>query len=372
MKESLTILKKELLEIFRDRSTLLILLIPILIFPVFNIGMNFINKDSVKKLELCVDYDSEEAYEIFNQYLTTTEKYDINVINSDTPKGLLKNGDIDCLICIKDNSFDFVYNSNSYDSLSLTAKIGEDFQQFYNVFLNQSYEDVFQINLKDENDNFADASDTMSGIFVPIVLVMMIFQSTSSFANDIFAGEKERKTVELLLLTGVKRKVIYCGKLFTLLIMSTINLIFSLLSYFITFIFSESGLKQFKFMQNGIALTNISGIILTLLLLSVIAAFLSLTVSLMSKNMKNSQVMNEIILAVPTVTAVLIGLGVIKRGLPILNYIPLFNLIVGLNNAFCGNFYIFDIIALLVTNGAFIAIIMLIGIKYIKTERILE
>lgn len=371
MKEILTILKKELLEIFRDRSAIFILLIPILIFPVFNIGMNFLNKDTVKKLELCIEYNSAEAYEIFIQYLTTTEKYDINVVNSETPKKLLKNGNIDCFISIKDNCFDFIYNSNSYNSLSLTAKIGEDFQRFYNAFSNQSYENIFQINLKDENDNFADTSDTMSGIFVPIVLVMMIFQSTSSFANDIFAGEKERKTIELLLLTGVKRQFIYCGKLFTLLIMSIINLIFSLLSYFITFGFSESGLNQFKFMQNGITIMNISNIVLTMLLLSVIAAFLSLTVSLMSKSMKNSQVLNEIILAVPTVIAVLIGMGIIRKEVAIIYHIPIFNLIVGLNNAFSGIVNIYNILVSLITNGVFIAIIMLIGIKYIKTEHIL-
>lgn len=372
MKQSLTILKKELLEIFRDRSTILILLIPILIFPAFNIGMNYINKDSVKRLDICISYDSYEAYEIFNRYISATESYDINVITSKTPKSLLTDGKIDCLICINNSAFDFIYNSNSFDSLSLTAKLGEDFQKFYNACLNQSYEGIYQMNLKDENNNISDPAKTVSDIFVPIALVMMIFQNTSSFANDIFAGEKDRKTAELLLLTGVKRRYIYFGKLLALFVMSSINLAGSLLSCLISFNFSQDGLTEAKFMQKGISSNNILVIFLITLLLSLIAAVVSLTVSMISKNMKNAQVMNEIILAVPTVMTALITLGIIKSSLPLLNYIPLLNLSLGLNNAFGGTVSVYNILISLITNGFLIGVITALGIRYIKTERILR
>lgn len=131
----------------------------------------------------------------------------------------------------------------------MTTKLGDSFRKFYNTLLNKSYEDIYQLNLKDENNNIANTSNSISNIFVPIVLAMLIFQNISSFANDIFAGEKVRKTLELLL-SGVEKRAIYCGKSLTLLILSMINLIFSLGTYYISFDFTESGLQQFKFMQN--------------------------------------------------------------------------------------------------------------------------
>ena len=108
MKTSLTILKKELLEIFRDRATIVILLIPVLIFPVFNIGMNYLNKDSQTKINVCIQYDSQEAYELFTQFVLTNESYDINMIDSKEPNKLLNDGDIDCYIIETDTVFDFI------------------------------------------------------------------------------------------------------------------------------------------------------------------------------------------------------------------------------------------------------------------------
>ncbi len=372
MKTSITILKKELLEIFRDKATFVILLIPILIFPIFNIGMNYLNKESDTKINVCIHYDSQEAYELFNQYVLINETYDIDVIESKEPNKLLNKGYIDCYIIETNNVFDFIYNSSSYDSLSLTTKLGDGFQRYYNSSLSQSYDGIFEMNLKDENGNSANTSNSMSSIFVPIVLVMLIFQNTSSFANDIFAGEKERKTLELLLLSGVKKRSVYCGKSFALIILSIVNLLFSLGSYFISFNSTKSGLQQFKFMQNGNITANIVCIISTMLLLSIIAVFLSLTISMLSKNMKNSQILNELVLAIPVGITALLVLGILKNNTAIFNYIPILNLIISFNNAFIGNIDIINIVLSLITNILLIIVLIILSVKYMNTEKFIS
>lgn len=78
--------KKELLEIFRDKSTFVILLIPVLIFSVFNMGISYLNKDLQTKIDICIQYNNQEAYNTLIQFISVNENYSINVINSGNPK----------------------------------------------------------------------------------------------------------------------------------------------------------------------------------------------------------------------------------------------------------------------------------------------
>ncbi|MGN0547075.1 MAG: ABC transporter permease [Acutalibacteraceae bacterium] len=370
MKESLIILKKELLEIFRDRSTFIIMLIPVLIFPIFNTGLSYINKNSESKIDVSIQCNSLQANQVINDFIESAEMVDIKIINTEAPKELLKNGKIDCIITETDESIDFIYNSSSFNSLSITTKLAESFQEFYTSFLSSANNGVYSVNLKDESNNNSDTVNSVSRIFIPIMLVMLAFQCTSSFANDIFCGEKERKTLELLFLSGIKRESVYFGKISALLILGETNLIFGLLSYFITFSFSENGLRQFKFMQSENKITCVLGIVFTMLMLELISVFLSFSVSMISKNMKNAQILNEIVLAVPIGISILLTTGIINCNISIIKYIPVFNLIVSLNNSFAGIVNTGNIIFACLSNSIFIVVSAILGIRYIKTEKI--
>lgn len=371
MKETFIIFKKELLDIFRDKTTLLFVLIPLIIFPAFNFGLEYLNKDTATEIDICVNYDSQSVYETVTQFIKNNNEYDIRLVNSAKPEVLLKNGDIDSYIKIEDNLIGFVYNSASYNSLSLTTKLSESFQQYYNSILREAYNDILILELKDENGNIGNVTNSVANIFIPIILVMLIFQGSSNFANDLFAGEKERKTLELLLLSGVKKQSIYCGKTLALATLAIINLFLSLLSYFFSFTFSANGLKQFKFMQNGNSTINIVFIIALLIELSLISVFLSSTVSMLSKNMRSSQLINEFILAVPIGISILLLTGILKRSVIILNYIPLLNLLLNLINVFSGSINIWYLILTILSNLLLIVAMILFSVRYMKTEKFL-
>lgn len=372
MKETLIILKKELLEIFRDKSTLLFLLIPLIIFPAFNFGLEYLNKNTATEIDVCVNYDSQSVYETVNQFILYNNEYDIELVNSIEPEVLLKNGDIDSYIKIEDNSIGFIYNSASYDSLSLTTKLSESFQQYYNSTLSETYNNILKLELRDENGNIGNASSSVANIFIPIIFVMLIFQSSSSFANDLFAGEKERKTLEMLLLSGAKKHSIYCGKTFALAILAIVNLFLSLLSYFFSFKLSENGLEQFKFMQNGNTTMNIIFMIIILIELSLISVFISSTVSMLAKSMKSSQLINEFVLVIPIGIIVILVLGVLKSNALILNYIPLVNLLANLIDVFSGNINIGYLILTILSNILLIIVMIFFSVRYMKTEKFLS
>lgn len=367
-----TIFKKELLGIFRDKSILIVMLIPLLIFPVFNTGLKYLNKDNQDSINIAVTTDSAEAYNIFSQYIIVSQCFRINLINTDTPEEDLKKGILDCYLYINDGNYDFIHNSNSYNSISTTTKLGEDFQKYYNEFIKEMYTDVYQFNLKDETGKISNVSDSISNMFIPIFLVLIIFQSISSFSNDFFAGEKERKTLEMLLLSGTKKEYIYFGKMFALFTVSLFNIIFSGISLLATFAFEDNVHDLFGFFKNGSIITNISIMILSLWLLALIAVSLSSNVSIVSKGIKNSQFINEVVVVIPVSATVLNVLGYISAENTLITYIPIVNLVLCFNNAFKGFVRLNEVLITVLVSIIFVFLMGIFGIKYMKSERFLN
>lgn len=367
-----TIFKKELLGIFRDKSILIVMLIPLLIFPVFNTGLKYLNKDNQDSINIAVTTDSAEAYNIFSQYMIVSQCFRINLINTDTPEEDLKKGILDCYLYINEGNYDFIHNSNSYSSISTTTKLGEDFQKYYNEFIKEMYTDVYQFNLKDETGKISNVSNSISNMFIPIFLVLIIFQSISSFSNDFFAGEKERKTLEMLLLSGTKKEYIYFGKMFALFTVSLFNIIFSGISLLATFAFEDNVHDLFGFFKNGSIITNISIMILSLGLLALIAVSLSSNVSIVSKGIKNSQFINEVVVVIPVSATVLNVLGYISAENTLITYIPIVNLVLCFNNAFKGFVRLNEVLITVLVSIIFVFLMGIFGIKYMKSERFLN
>lgn len=348
------------------------MLIPLLIFPVFNTGLKYLNKDNQDSINIAVTTDSAEAYNIFSQYIIVSQCFRINLINTDTPEEDLKKGILDCYLYINEGNYDFIHNSNSYNSISTTTKLGEDFQKYYNEFIKEMYTDVYQFNLKDETGKISNVSDSISNMFIPIFLVLIIFQSISSFSNDFFAGEKERKTLEMLLLSGTKKEYIYFGKMFALFTVSLFNIIFSGISLLATFAFEDNVHDLFGFFKNGSIITNISIMILSLWLLALIAVSLSSNVSIVSKGIKNSQFINEVVVVIPVSATVLNVLGYISAENTLITYIPIVNLVLCFNNAFKGFVRLNEVLITVLVSIIFVFLMGIFGIKYMKSERFLN
>ena len=373
MKESIIILKKELLEIFRDKTCIFILLMPILTLPIFIIGLNTLktNTHPTSTTNICIQSDSEQSKNLFNQFISENNTLRVHIIDSSNPDKLLQNGDITCYIAIYNQNIDFIYNTNSYASLLETTKLGDSFQKFYNTALSESQENILQMNLKDENHILVDATSSISNIILPILLLTLILKSIITFSSDLFAGERERKTLELLLLSGVNRKSIYFGKTLTLFLLSLLNLLLTFLGFFISSFFTDSKSAQLKFMIVGNTNFNIAGMILTLIFLSVIAVFLTSTTSMISRNLRASQSFNSIIFLGIIGTTALVSLGFIQCHSLFFKFIPILNLIFCFNHSFIGIITISELLLGLFTNILFILLLIFIGIRYINTEKIL-
>lgn len=361
MNEIITIIKKEFWEIIRDRSTILILLIPVFIFPILNVGLEHLNAESETKINMSLICDSSESEAMVTNFIKNDDALDVSLVSSKDPYSSLKDGDIDCCISVKNQSMNIIYNSNSFNSLLSATKINEKFREFYNSYLSENNEGIYQLNMTDENGNKSDTTETVSTMIAPIILVMLVFQNTSSFANDIFAGEKERKTIEMLLISGTKKQNIYCGKAISLIALTLVNLFVGVASYF----------ASFKIFENGLSVLNAAYIIITLLMLSIISVFVSVTVSMRADKIKSSQMINEIFTVIPVGLTALLILGFLKDDITAFKFIPVLNVLIDYKNAFMGKVYIENIVITFLSNAALILLLIGGSVRYMKSEKII-
>lgn len=93
---------------------------------------------------------------------------------------------------------------------------------------------------------------------------------------------------------------------------------------------------------------------------------------MLSKNMKNSQIVNELVLAIPVGITALLVLGILQNNTAVFNYIPILNLIISFNDAFIGNIDIINIALSLITNILLIIVLVILSVKYMNTEKFIS
>ncbi len=301
MKLILKIVKKELTDIFRDRASLYIFLIPLVCFPMLSAGLTLLSGDnnSYNKTKIAVEENINCGF--FYNYIY--ENDNIKIIKTDNPYKLLNGKKVDCIALTERNTVRLVYNSHSCKSLLKAASFGEGYEKYINSINASKYDNLLSVSIQDEKGNTENQIYSMLSILSPCIFILFLFQGNTLFANDLFAGEKERKTFEMLLLSVKNRQLIYIGKVITLIVTGTVNSIFCLISYIISELIIYKDFSKIPINKNIIQIAVI------IILLEIISSLTSATVSLLSKNLKQAQMLNEMTTAIPTLLCITISLG---------------------------------------------------------------
>lgn len=360
MKSKVAIIKKEFIELSRDKLTLFFLIVSIVAFPILNIFTSFLNFEQTTDLKVAICAENQNDYSTVAECLAKLDGFDINTVKTEDPSGLLKNGDVSFAISINSKEINFMYNSSSVFSLMHTAKVGDAFQGEYYKIIGEKNKDFRSVNLTDDKESLFSSVQPIFSLLIPTMLILAATQSSSTLANNTFAGEKERKTFEMLLLSGAKRSDIYVGKCLALLVVSIFNMIMSLLSYY------------FTYQLDNLSAVNIFTILTSLIMITVLSVFLSATVSLISSDVKNSQVINEFILFIPVIITGCISLGILNINNENLSLIPLINLLICFSNAFKGEVNLVILFVSLAESIFVIMILFLFSKKYIESEKAIK
>lgn len=372
------ILKKELMEIFRDKKSLSKMLIIPLLIPAIIIGMSALFESEVDKP--IDDYNKIG----FNYKLSDVEKelankMNIRVyqINSNEIKKEYDNGNIDLYIIKKDNNY--IINGEDNEVTNYASNLMKEYYNNYKEFLQRKYlennnissSEIINIisvqeNITTKNNFFASYIINYAFLFV----IMAITVSSTYPATDATAGEKERGTLETLLTFPIKSKDIIIGKFLSVSFSSIVTGLFCLLLMECSLYYVGSAYDIFDGANLVLSYKSLIFSIFVIVMYSFLISGLCISISSKSKTFKEAQSALTPLMFIsffPGMIAFMIDIEMtnITAIVPFLNYTLLFREIVD------GNFNIIHIILMIVSTFIFIILLLNLIIKQYKSEKVL-
>ena len=308
-----SIFKKELIDVLRDRRTLMFMVvIPILITPLLIIGsikfQEYQNKKSEEKI-LKIAYINESEDSLTKELLSDQKRVKIiegvkidsieSYIKSDSLQGGLYLGK-GFLKKIKTNSSGDV--KIYYKSSDLMSKSKKRIQAALDIYKEKIIaERLKQLNVDGQilepititNIDMATAKETMGkaiGGFIPYVLVMFIFLGAMYPAIDLGAGEKERGSLETLLSSPATKFEITMGKLLVVSLTGIVSGLVSVLGISSSLFFIDKIPVQIQ--ETILELINpfmIFSIIILMIPIAIFFASMLLSISFYARSFKEAQ-----------------------------------------------------------------------------------
>ena len=332
------VFKKEIKELLRDRKTLFFMIaLPLLIFPVLIGVAGFVSKQAMDKAESQVlNYAL-----VGGQYAPEIVE---NLQQPDKFKRVEISEDADYTTIIRDETVDFVlvipenYSSNVLENGQTNIKL-----YFNDAGLNLVYRRVNEI-VKSQSELFQQSAFSVLGLdetqqlaliepiilekvntaddrenwgekiggMLPYVLFLLCLTGAMAPATDIGAGEKERGTLETLLISPIDRNKIVMGKFLTIGFAGTMTALLTVGSMVIWGLVLSQGMA-IKFVADFMAQIAMHDFLLIfLMLVPVVAIFAAvlLSISIYAKSFKEAQSYMgpmSILVVIPIMLALLPG-----------------------------------------------------------------
>ncbi|MBN8191210.1 ABC transporter permease [Bacillus sp. NTK074B] len=298
----LNIYMKELKDSFRDRRTLLLTVF----LPIFMMsGLVFFYENMVSGGEgesyaLAVDTSiSSELTEIFTGF------ENIDLVKTDNPRAAVEEGEALAAMMV---STDFIQRISQGKETEITL-IGDSFSQNSSNLMNAAtnaltaYEkEVTSERLRAEGTDPSiiqpftitqqEVADDEGSMFllsflVPLILAISIGVGTSPSAADLFAGEKEKKTMEALLMTPIKRSTLMLSKWLTIASVGVITGLVTLVVLAVEIsLFTENLKKAVSFGENVYEIVGIS--LMLTIVYAIFIASLQMITSILGKTVKEA------------------------------------------------------------------------------------
>ncbi len=234
LKNILNIFKKETLDTIRDKRTIIVMvLVPLLVFPVIFIAssrlqMSVMEREQERTLRIgFVSHDNDTHLEDFIKNQERVELIHMddetqleNLIRSDSLQyGLfIPEGFGQALRGMENTSLHLYFSGARFTGKERIDRILAAYEKsivgerLERMELNQTFIKPFQT----ESINIASGQEMigkLAGGFLPYLFIIFCFTGAMYPAIDLFTGEKERRTLETLLTAPVSRIEILIGKM---------------------------------------------------------------------------------------------------------------------------------------------------------------
>jgi sodium transport system permease protein len=304
------IFTKELVGTIRDRRTIIVMiLIPLIFYPLLFTGIGYFNWiGSVKSEEASskIVIDGVEFASQLVKHLQDDEKVEIISIEDDS---LLKlqNGNIQAVLVIPPdfkykieqeelNELILKYDATEAKSRIAKQRIGQVIEKYQGEILLQR---LSRLDLKEEfltplilqEENIA-TTEKIAGSFLavllPYLIIILIFTGAMHTAVDITAGEKERGTIATLLVSQMSRLEIVLGKCFAVMLISFTSMVLGLFGLTLAFLSGTSIAGGIEGVQFRISVNTIFLLFLVLFPLVGLASAVLVMVGIFARNIREA------------------------------------------------------------------------------------
>jgi sodium transport system permease protein len=306
------VFKKELLDLFRDRRTVMVMVVlPLLLYPLLMIGVMQITMLQAGKMREQTAVVALLSPEETPSSLFASDTSKVEITDSTNWKEKLAKSEIDAALSLSKGFFDSVragksgeitlhYLSTRDFSETVRRRIETLVEKFSDsqmklrlatLSLDSSFIEPVIVNAQDEATE-EQQSGSMLGRILGYILILMTLTGAFQAAIDLTAGEKERGTLETLLVSPATREEIVMGKFYATVTGALISATLNLVSMGVTmaYVFNLVGERG---AQASIAFSvspwSLMLLLLTLLPLAVLFSGVCLAVAVTARTYKEGQ-----------------------------------------------------------------------------------
>lgn len=242
--------KKEIIDIFRDKKTVLMMIIvPILLYPLLMLAgfqiVNMISADMQSKTYQVAFHQVEGQEQIEKIMSDETDEYDYHfkVVESQDYKKDLQEKKIDAYLTTKEEAGQLNYEIQYISSVTNSAAAASMLEDIIYAYREQLRTDkigeldldvkavLYPITTKLADQASKEESvGNLIGSIIPFLLITSILLGAMYPAIDVTAGEKERGTLETLLTLPVSNHELILSKFFAVATVACISALLNLLS----------------------------------------------------------------------------------------------------------------------------------------------
>lgn len=379
-----TICRKELLDTIRDRRTLIsMVVVPLLAMPLLFLGISKFVGVAEKKAGEEAGAIGVHGAERLPGLLNALAQAGLKVASKDDLKGAVEKKEIAAGVEPVPGTgtlevriyFDMTRRGSEVAASRIRTALLEFKENSIKLKLTElrlpeSIADPFTV----KRVNIAP-QQKMAGFFwggvLGYVVVLLMFTGGMYPAIDLTAGEKERRTLEVLLSSPAGRGEIILGKILATTTAVFVTALLSMVSLVVSFRQADFG-KEFKEIAGHMPLgaQNVALVLAALAPLAVFAASLMIAIALFAKSFKEAQsYLTPVVMAVvfPLVAGMLPGLQLT----PALALVPLFNVCQLIKEILQGDFNGVNFAITMAANIVYAAVAFYAAVRVFSSEKVL-
>ncbi|GGF71969.1 ABC transporter permease [Alteromonas lipolytica] len=392
------VMLKEIKELLRDRKTLFFMVaLPILVFPLLIAVVMFFAGKAVDKAENKVlDYavvGAQYAPALMEE-LQKSELFNLVEIPADADiTAFVKSEQADFVLVVPDNFSDDALQSGQIElSLYLNDAglnmVRRRLDKIVDAFAEASQQKAFALLALNEDQQKAllapivikkvDVADKREnwgekiGGMIPYFIFMLCLQGAMIPATDLGAGEKERGTLETLLISPIERHKLVLGKFFTIALAGATSALITVSSMAVWGLIISQGMAIEMVTEFMSAISAIDFVLMFLMLVPVVAIFSAvlLSLSIYARSFKEAQgYMTPLVFAVivPVMLAMLPGVE-LKGGWA---WVPLTNVALAIKELIKGTMDYFQLFAIFSSTAVIAGALLYFCVFWFNKEKVL-